>query len=207
MTTRGIYGARPVLDRLLSRQVAEAGDAAAVTYTFTNPNQWTRTADTELMVKMPDGLTEFLPLDIPAQAGVVVSIGAASATLELISNIAARTINLEIIGNDLTFAGGVLPPATPDPLTVTFLIGGTITYVTRSEWCQVRDFTGRDQLEGNNSGFITITSRRFIVRGRSHDWTTGDTFAFEGASYSVLGVGELLGRQQYLELLCERFGN
>ena len=71
-------------------------------------------------------------------------------------------------------------------------------------WASFRPFTARQQLQQGESGPITLADARFVVRASSGVWRTADTLTFQGSSWTVKGVSELLGRERYLELVARR---
>ena len=61
----------------------------------------------------------------------------------------------------------------------------------------------RDNLQiSTGLGVITLADRRFVVRNDESTWEITDRFTFEGGSYVIQGVSELLGRGRFLELLA-----
>ena len=73
--------------------------------------------------------------------------------------------------------------------------------VTRRVWCSYRPFTSRQQLQVGDSGLISLQDARFIVRADGA-WSTGDTFTFQGGSWTVEGIAEIVGRERFLELVA-----
>ena len=106
----------------------------------------------------------------------------------------------------LTFDGPL--PAAGTALTVTIATGGTMTVTQtamRSIWCQRRDFRPRDQLSIGDGAHFELSDTRFIVRADGPAWDVGDTFTFEGESFTVRGVSEI-GRRRWFELLARSIG-
>ena len=93
----------------------------------------------------------------------------------------------------------------PSPGNDTFNhpLPGPVTTLTI--WTARRDFTGRDQVERTETGNVTLTDSRFIVRAEDPKWLVGDTFDHDGETFTVRGISRLRGRR-LLELLARRIG-
>ena len=215
MTTRQF--ASPVLDRLLQRETTTTVEVLALmAFAYDalyigggdrlDPGTWRRDGDTELRLALLDSAGLSFPTDLMTPlAGVEVAFdGAAATTLSLTALEVVRFgFNLTPASLRLTFGADL--PAAGTALTVTFDTGGTQTVTktaTRSVWCARRDFRARDQLQAGDGQFFELSDTRFVVRAQGQAWDVGDTFTFEGESFTVRGVSELLGRLRFTELLA-----
>ena len=71
-------------------------------------------------------------------------------------------------------------------------------------WCALRPYPVTNESVPTSVAATSIHHSRVIVRNVG-DWAVSERFTFEGATYAVEGIAELLGRGQYLELRVRTF--
>ena len=219
MTTRRNFAA-PVLDRLLQREVETSIEVpATMAYAFNSlyegggdnldDGTWLRRSDTELGIGLADSDGVDFPTDLILPAtGVMVSWDGAAASILTITALVIVRVGFSNQPVSLRITFGSTLPSAGTSLSLTVTTGGTKTTtqtVTRSVWCARHDFSARDQLNIAPGQFFELSDRRFVVRFEGPSWDVGDTFTFEGESYTVRGVSQL-GRSRHLELLARVAG-
>ena len=163
---------------------------------------WRRDSDTELAIGLNDsnGLS-FPDLTLPTN-GVEVAWDDATATILTITDMGFLRNPFGLpLGILLTFDATLPAPGTA--LAIRVPSGGTRTITSTTEqqvWCQLRDFTGRDQIISGGGFHYSLEDTRVIVRADGL-WSTMDTFTLDGDNYTVRGIARVGGRRQYLELL------
>ena len=218
MTTRGTSGDRPVLDRMITikqPRPAPPGDIALRYELDVGINmslsigEWIRPHDDEIWVSfwdLDDAVME--DLTIPdGLAGITLQVNDGTAVMgDLRSAAKIQTNNLDV-GWRFRFSNDVVPDAdkSGDILRLTLPglgeIDGTIE-VPVTVWAAVRDFSARDQLVNSDIGVVNSQDRRFVTRNVG-SFSSGDTFEFEGETFTIQGSpSELLGRGQFLEILA-----
>ena len=210
MTTRG-YEVN--LDRLLTREhTVEIEVPATTTYAYdtqelqtgdrVSDGAWRRDSDTELAIGLNDsnGLS-FPDLTLPTN-GVEVAWDDATATILNVTDMVLLRNPFGLpLGILLTFDATLPAPGTA--LAIRVPSGGTRTITSTTEqkvWCQLRDFTGRDQINSGGGFHYSLEDTRVIVRADG-SWSVMDTFDLDGDRYTVRGIAQVGGRRQYLELL------
>ena len=212
MTTRAY---QVNLDRLLTREhTVEVEVPATTTYAYDaqelsggnriDDGEWRRDSDTELAIGLNDsnGLSFPDDLSLPA-SGVEVAWDGATATILTVTALETLRDPIIFIPLGLLLTFGATIPAPGTALAIRVPSGGTQTTTSTTEqkvWCQLRDFTGRDQINSGGGFNYSLEDTRVIVRADG-SWAVMDTFNLEGQDYTVRGIASVGGRRQYYELL------
>ena len=57
------------------------------------------------------------------------------------------------------------------------------------------------------ASLFTLADARFVVRYVAGQWSTGDRIRFNGHTWTVRGMAEIIGRERFLELVARRVGS
>lgn len=224
MTTRGVFGPRPRLNRLLTRQrtVTRTVTTPATPYrhrfeasgTFPAAGKFDRDLNGRtlyLAIQDADGRT--LPQDnlqTPFDLQLQLD-GAAPVTASVRSYLHTSRGNVGPVTLGLlrfTEAVAGLVGVAADAELLTTFPGQQATTTTTMEtvmerlWCQRRDLS-IERASALGAGFAAATDVVFVVRADG-EWETGQTFEHDGESYTVQRLAELLGPEAYLELQGRR---
>lgn len=238
MTTRGIFGSRPVLDRLLTRSALVTTTTVTVTPGVAgDTHRWVVGDATQAgfwdNYRDGGGPAGGFDVNFEDYDGGVVSLAAFPPTpFELtITRTNRDTITYNVTdnfvlrqGNPVTAYGLRFIVVEGDLGTqggeafISFAVGATLDTsettstteeIVTTDWCQVRDFTGKNELTTLQvGGVVELSDRLFVVRNRADaPWKVTDDdgitqrFTFEDVSYTIRGVSEMLGRKQYLVIV------
>ena len=194
----GPYGARPVLDRLLTRIVSTASIGSSVVEYLIRSGRWSSRGSTlSIPLRDQDGRSIVLPATAPWMVvldGNMSSVGA----------VEGEYVYGNLVGYKLTVSPqGVVPTDTSMQLMLGISTAAGVPVEKEvSTWCQRRSIPVRDKLLVDEDKSIVVNMVQFVVRN-DESWVEGDFFTFDTERFQVQGVDELLGRKQYLSILAK----